>query len=166
MIVSSALTFAIWIWQRKSETLPPQTQAAQVRVAAPPEPIASLAPARQPDFADRAPLPAATAPKRPAAVIAAAEDGSEVSTLPLAFNVYNRRGRGKIEGFVKNISAQPLYVTLQVLDASGQPTAQQDLSLAPAEEKKFGTDSGLDIHSLDRVVFHSPPYKDSSIDVP
>lgn len=167
MIVSFSLTFAILMRERITEALPSQTRAPQLLVAAHSEPISSPLTQAAPALMERtltAAAAAAAAPMRPSLTTAAVN--SEGATLPLTYNVYNRRDRGKIEGFVKNMSGQALSVTLQVVDAAGQPTTQVELTLAPAEQKGFGTDSGLDIHSRDRVILHSPPYQDGSMEVP
>jgi hypothetical protein len=165
MLAAGALTFAIKMYGRKTEASPQPPSASPAPIVTRSEPIPSGPPTPPRVSVEQAPrrVPATPPPSTDAAIGAA---GAENTELPLAFNVYNRRGKGKVEGFVRNMSAQPLAVTLHVVDASGQPTAQLQLNLAPAEQKPFGTDSGLDIHPGDRVVLQSPPFKDSSVEVP
>ena len=166
MLVSFSLTFAILMRERKTTAAPPPTLVSQPPADVRSESISSHPAPEQPGFVERT-LPAAAAPVRPSSASeAAAVTSHEGGALPLAFNVYNRHARGKIEGFIKNMSGQSMSVSLQVVDASGQPTTQAELSLAPAEQKSFGTDSGLDIHSGERVILHSPPYQDGSLEVP
>jgi hypothetical protein len=96
----------------------------------------------------------------------AESDDATPATLPVAFNVFNRRNRHKIEGFVTNTSRQRLYVSMEVIAADGQPSSQVVMSLEPHEKKTFGTDSGLDLHPRDRLVLHSQPYPDVTAEVP
>ncbi len=158
MLVSFSLTFAISMRERKTTAAPPRTLVSQ--------PISSHPTPEQPKLVERTPA-AAPAPPRPASASEAAPGtGPQGGALPLAYNVYNRRNHGKIEGFITNMSDQPMSVSLQVMDAAGQPTTQAELNLAPAEQRGFGTDFGLDLHSRDRVILHSPPYQDGSMEVP
>jgi hypothetical protein len=166
MLLSFSLTFALLLWERKTTAAPPQILASQRPAEVRSEPITSYRVPEQPKGVERT-LPAAAAPPRTFSAPEPAEDTNHGGgALPLAFNVYNRRARGKIEGFIKNMSSQPMSIALQVVDASGQATSQAELNLAPGEQKSFGTDSGLDIHSRDRVILRSPPYQDGAMDVP
>jgi hypothetical protein len=157
MIASAALTFAILMRQHKPEGTPPELQSPHPAQPAPTAPPARMQPASSDLTA---------APRQAAAPIAAVPEDKGGPALPLTYNVFDRRGRHKIEGFVRNMSAETLSLTLQVMDASGEAGAQQNLVLAPAEQKNFGTDSGLNIQSGDKVIFRSPPYQDISVDVP
>jgi hypothetical protein len=161
MLGSAALTFAILMWQHKTEGTAPALPVSQS-----PRPAQS-APVPQPAMVQPVSSVVAAAPKRPAAPIAAVpEDNPGGPALPLTYNVFNRRGRHKIEGFVRNMSPETLSLTLQVMNASGEAAAQQNLVLAPAEQKNFGTDSGLNMQSGDKVIFRSPPYQDTTIEIP
>jgi len=167
MVVTFSLTFAILMRGQETETLQPQAPASQTPEVARPESMPSRMAARPPELVEPVSPPADAARSRVSTAEAPAPGASPGATvLPLAFNIYNRHARGKIEGFIRNMSGQPMSVALQVVDAAGQPTAQAELNLAPAEQKGFGTDSGLDIHSRDRVILHSPPYQDGSMEVP
>jgi hypothetical protein len=93
-------------------------------------------------------------------------DGDDYSgSLPLAYDVYNRRRLHKIEGYVMNTSRRTLSVTLEAVGAEGQ-SSQTAMSLAPGERRNFGTDTGLELHENDRIILHSPPYPDGVIEVP
>jgi hypothetical protein len=166
MVVTFSLTFAILMREQKTEASRPQNLASLAPQMAQSEPTPRRMAPRPPELAAPASPPAAARSVVSAAEAPTPGANPEGTTLPLAFNVYNRRAHGKIEGFIKNMSGQPMAVALQVVDASGQPTAQAELNLAPGEQKGFGTDSGLDLHSRDRVILHSPPYQDSSMEVP
>lgn len=164
MLLSFSLSFAILMRERKT-TAAPQTLASQppANVRSEPTELHSRSDLPPP----LASLPANATLVRPTAAPEAAEDTShERDALPLAFNVYNRRARGKIEGFIKNMSGNSMSVSIQVVDASGQQTGQAELNLSPGEQKGFGTDSGLDIHSGQRVILRSPPYQDGFLEVP
>jgi hypothetical protein len=167
MVVTFSLTLAILTREHRTEASQLHTLTSQAPDLAQSETPPSRMASRPPELVEPiSPPTAAARPRVSTAEAPAPGTDSEATALPLAFNVYNRHTRGKIEGFIKNMSGQPMSVALQVVDASGKPTAQAELNLGPAEQKSFGTDSGLDIHSRDRVILHSPPYQDSSIEVP
>lgn len=102
----------------------------------------------------------------PAKAAAADDDAGSPGPVPVAINVFNRRNRHRIEGYVANTSNKPLSVTLEVVGGAGRGSSTLQLDLPVGGREDFSTDSGLDMRSNDQIVVHCDPYLDVTAQVP
>ena len=164
MIVSFSLTLGIMLWQRHIERLAtPELKAAAAPLAERRGP-SSLAPVHDADEPPPLPRPIkATTPQSVAQRSVESEGDRSPGVVPVAINIWNRRNRHRIEGYVSNTSDKPLSLTLKVV---GQGNSVLQLNLPPGARKEFSSDSGFDMQENDRVVVHSEPFQDIVTDVP
>jgi hypothetical protein len=172
MVVCFAVSFGIMYWQRKAQisavtsasvpSMPSPGAQAEAQGAMP------QGPRREPIPAPVAavPRPAPAAPANPDAASSDAGAEQPPQPLPVAFHIWNRHSQHRIEGDIMNGSSEPLTVTLRVESASTQQSTESSMSFEPGEKKTFSTDSGLTMHSGDRLVLLSPPYQERVAQVP
>jgi hypothetical protein len=159
LVVVFVVSFAFMWWQRTaSDPALPEAASSAPALQPPPPAVEHDAPAP--------PMPAPAAPAAPPPLASAAASTTE-ELVPVDFNVYNRRRRNVIEGYVTNMTDKPLSVAVQGISASTQHLSSQiQLDLEPGEKKNFSTEDGLQLQANDSVVLHSPPYQDRSMQVP
>lgn len=172
MLLSFAIGFSVLWWRRASDAAVVRSLDAARAVgpaALPPE--RSLQTAILVNARVTVPAPAPVAAARMVRAIPPmvsskdAEDPAETS-VPADFNVFNRRNRHRFEGYVLNRAGKPLSVEIETKTDSNQRPSRLQLDLAPGERREFTSQDGLDLHSNDQLVLHSPPYRDLTIAVP
>jgi hypothetical protein len=141
-----------------SRTLPAVEPPALPTSMAPPRADSWGPPVRRAPAGVRANLPQPSA--------APTDESDPTAPMPVGINVYNRRARHRIEGYVANTSNKPLSVTLERVGAEGRGNSTLSIELPPGGRRDFSSDSGLDLQTNDQVVVHSEPYQDISIQVP
>jgi hypothetical protein len=120
------------------------------------------------------PVPRPVAVSVPAARQKASREPSELAQadepktgpVPIGINVYNRRARHRFEGYIASSTPRPLSVTVDVVDKDGRPIGSHQFELAPWQHIEFNSESGFAMGTTDRLVVHSPPYDDVTVDVP
>jgi hypothetical protein len=166
MLVSFTISFVVMYGQRKAqESSAPFLQATpNVEVSAP-----AAVPAGPPYAEHQEPVAPArrtvASGDRPAEAVMPSEE-APAEALPLAFHIRNRRDLNKIDGDIRNISSNPMSITLRAVNSSTQATSEIRFQLAPGERRTYSTDDGLYMQTNDQLIVQSPPYQDRVVRVP
>ena len=165
MIVSFSLTLGTMLWQRKTE----RVATPELEIAAPvaePRGSPNLVPVHDtgepPLLRPREPSKLAS-PQSLVKQSIVGEGDRSPGVVPVAINIWNRRNRHRIEGYVWNTSGRQLSLMLEVV---GQGNSVLHLDLPPSARRELSAESGFEMQSNDRVIVRSEPFQDLVTEVP
>jgi hypothetical protein len=167
VVVTFSISFAIMFWQKKTQERPVLvTEAAPIdAVSAPPAVARPTVPEHREPLAP-AGQTTTSAHHSAETVKSGEEEPAPAEPLPVAFHIRNRRDLNMIDGDIRNVTSNPMSITMRAVNPASQATSEIHFQLAPGERKTYSTNDGLYMQTDDELIVQSPRYQDRVVRVP